>query len=72
MADGNESFTGLGEDEAKEFHGLYLHGMMVFVGVAVLAHLLVWVWRPWIPGSDGYALLEGGKSAVSSLVSMLA
>lgn len=72
MADGNETFTGLSEDEAKEFHGLYLQGMMVFTGVAVLAHLLVWIWRPWIPGADGYALLEGGKSAVSSIVSLLA
>lgn len=71
MAEENDSFTGLSEDEAKEFHGLYLQGMMVFVGIAVVAHILVWAWRPWIPADDGYALLEGGKQLASSLVTML-
>ena len=23
-------------------------------GVAVVAHFLVWLWRPWFPGPEGY------------------
>ena len=46
MAD-NESMSGLTPDEAREFHKFYIQGMALFVGVALVAHLLVWIWRPW-------------------------
>lgn len=71
MAEESGSLTGITDNEAKEFHGLYLQGMMLFVGVAVVAHLLVWLWRPWIPPEEGYALLEGAKSVGSSLMTMI-
>jgi len=71
MAEENDNFTGLSEDEAKEFHGLYLQGMAVFVGIAVVAHILVWAWRPWIPADEGYTLLEGGKQLASNLLTTL-
>ncbi len=41
------SMSGLTPDEAKEFHEFYLKGMMLFVAVAIVAHILVWIWRPW-------------------------
>ncbi|AUB85381.1 light-harvesting antenna LH1, beta subunit [Candidatus Thiodictyon syntrophicum] len=46
----NKSFglSGLTEDEAKEFHGFFSSSMTAFVGVAVVAHILVWAWRPWL------------------------
>ncbi|MBY0582086.1 MAG: light-harvesting protein [Sphingomonas sp.] len=41
-------------DEAKEFHKLFVVSMGFFVLMAVIAHILVWTWRPWFPGTDGY------------------
>lgn len=40
--------TGLTDDEAKEFHGVFTSSMAAFIGVAVVAHVLAWAWRPWL------------------------
>ena len=40
--------TYLTPEEAKEFHKLFITTFMGFTGIAVVAHLLVWVWRPWL------------------------
>ncbi len=45
-------------EEAKEFHKLFLMGFIIFTLIAIVAHFLVWSWRPWIPGPDGYAALQ--------------
>jgi light-harvesting complex 1 beta chain len=39
--------SGLTHSEAQEFHRLFMQGTMGFVAVTLLAHLLIWVWRPW-------------------------
>jgi light-harvesting complex 1 beta chain len=44
----NGSLSGLTEQEAREFHGLFMSGFIGFTAVAVVAHILVWVWRPWL------------------------
>jgi light-harvesting complex 1 beta chain len=54
MAEDNPSWTGLTEDEAKELHEVYVSGAVLFTGVALVAHLLTYIWRPWFPGRDGY------------------
>ncbi|EGK69990.1 Putative light-harvesting I complex, beta subunit [Methyloversatilis universalis FAM5] len=42
---------------------------IVFLVVAIIAHILVWNWRPWLPGSEGYAsLIEGVKAATYSVI----
>lgn len=66
------SLSGLSEGEAQEFHKYYMQGMFIFVAIAVVAHLLVWMWRPWIPPAEGYASLEGVGQTVSALLPMLA
>jgi light-harvesting complex 1 beta chain len=48
------SLTGLTDDQAKELHEIYMRGLTLFTGVAVVAHFLVWLWRPWFPGPEGY------------------
>lgn len=48
------SMSGLTEEEAKEFHGLFMFGFTVFTAVAAVAHFLVWLWRPWLPTIRGY------------------
>ena len=46
--------TYLTPDEAKEFHKLFAVSMGFFTIVAIIAHFLVWQWRPWFPGTPGY------------------
>ena len=41
------SISGLTDSEAKVFHQFYIQGMIGFTAVAVVAHILVWPWRPW-------------------------
>ena len=54
MADGKSSLTGLSDGEAQEFHKLFMQGFIAFTIVAVIAHILAWIWRPWLPGEQGY------------------
>ncbi len=62
----NVSLSGLSEGEAQEFHKFYIQGMTLFVAIAVVAHFLVWMWRPWIPGPEGYASVMDGVNTVAS------
>jgi light-harvesting complex 1 beta chain len=48
MADRNDlSFTGLTDQQAQELHSVYMSGLVLFTIVAVVAHLAVYIWRPW-------------------------
>ena len=47
MENKRSTITGLNEEEAKEFHSLFVTSMIGYVVVAVIAHFLVWQWRPW-------------------------
>ncbi len=58
--------TYLTPEEAKAFHNLFVMSMAFFVGVAVLAHILVWMWRPWFPGTPGY---EATKTSQATTIS---
>lgn len=40
--------TGLTEDQARGFHKVFMSSFMGFTLVAVIAHVLVWMWRPWL------------------------
>jgi light-harvesting complex 1 beta chain len=51
------SLSGLTETEAKEFHKIFVFSFIVFTVIAIIAHFLVWSWRPWIPGPNGYSML---------------
>jgi light-harvesting complex 1 beta chain len=42
------SISGLSDEEAQEFHAFWIQGMLAFTAVAVIAHALVWAWRPWL------------------------
>jgi len=42
------SLSGLTEQEAKEFHGIFMSSFAGFTAIAVVAHILVWMWRPWL------------------------
>jgi len=70
-SESRSSLSGLTEAEAQEFHSLFVGSFLIFTIVAILAHFLVWSWRPWIPGPKGYALLDGATTAVHHALSML-
>jgi light-harvesting complex 1 beta chain len=48
MAERKGSISGLTDEEAQEFHTYYIQGFVGFTAIAVVAHILVWVWRPWL------------------------
>jgi len=43
----DSNLTGLSEEEAHEFHGIFTKSFMGFLVVAIVAHMLAWGWRPW-------------------------
>jgi light-harvesting complex 1 beta chain len=71
MADDRSSLSGLTDAEAKEFHSLFTSSFVAFTVIAIVAHILVWLWRPWIPGPKGWALLDGATTAVQHAISLI-
>ncbi len=66
------SSSGLTDSEAREFHSIFVTSFIVFTVIAIVAHVLVWQWRPWLPGPNGYlptttSLLDGVTVAKSFL-----
>ncbi|MEM9009873.1 MAG: light-harvesting antenna LH1, beta subunit [Pseudomonadota bacterium] len=41
--------TGLTDEQCQELHALFTRGTAIWAGVAAVAHLLVWQWKPWFP-----------------------
>lgn len=71
MSDETSNFTGLSDAEAKEFQRLYVMGFIGFTAIAVVAHILAWMWRPWLPGEKGYTSALESIDTVVQAVSML-
>ncbi len=69
--DRDGSLSGLTEQEAKEFHGIFMTSFIIFTLIAVVAHFLAWQWRPWLPGSGGYAsIINDAKDVVLAALSI--
>ena len=65
------SLSGLTEQEAKEFHGIFMTSFIIFTLIAVVAHFLAWQWRPWLPGAGGYtAIVNDAKDVVLAALSI--
>ena len=69
--DDRSSLSGLTEAEAQEFHSLFVTSFITFIVIAIIAHILAWAWRPWIPGPKGYAMLDGATTAAHHLLSLV-
>ncbi len=63
------SLSGLTEGEAKEFHGIFVTSFIIFTIIAIIAHILVWNWRPWL--GPAASLPEHAKTAALSLFQYL-
>ena len=76
MADDRRAgaLSGLTESEAREFHGIFVTSFLGFTAVAIVAHILAWMWRPWLPPAKGYSaqVIDGATTTFASLVSFLA
>ena len=67
------SLSGLTAAEAREFHRLFVTGFVGFTLVALVAHVLAWLWRPWAPPEGGYsALVDGVTVAMQAVLPYLA
>lgn len=58
--------TYLTDAEAKEVHKLFVASTAFFVLVAVVAHFLVWAWRPWLGAPRPFAASEVIQQADST------
>jgi len=62
------SSSGLSDQGAREFHRLFMMSFIGFTIIAIIAHFLVWQWRPWLPSVEGYAAVTDGLNAVAQSV----
>ena len=67
------SVTGLSEGESREFHKLFLTSFIIFTLIAIVAHFLVWQWRPWLPGPNGYttSMIDAAHGTLNALLTRL-
>lgn len=74
MAEGSSggSLSGLNQNEAREFHAIFVTSFLFFTGIAVVAHFLVWLWRPWFPGEEGYSMINDATEKLSVVMTYLA
>lgn len=72
MSTDRSSLSGLTDTEAQEFHSLFIRSFIIFTGIAVVAHFLAWMWRPWLPSAEGYtSLLEGAQYAAQHFTTLI-
>ncbi|HEU4457704.1 MAG TPA: hypothetical protein VFR90_01105 [Methylibium sp.] len=58
--------------DSLAYRGIFLTSFAVFLVVALLAQVLTWHWRTWLPGAEGEKSLIGGvRSAVYTVMSHL-
>lgn len=61
------TLSGLTEGEAREFNRIFVMSFLGFVVVAIIAHILAWIWRPWgvaAPSTSTGWLLDGAGAHV--------
>lgn len=71
-AEKEQSLSGLTEGEAQEFHRIFMQSFIAFLAIAVIAHILAWIWRPWLPAEGGYQTsMMDGVNQVAQIATML-
>jgi light-harvesting complex 1 beta chain len=61
-----------GETQSLSFYTIFAVSFVVFLAIALVAQLLGWHWRSWLPGAEGVKSLTGGvKAAVYTFMSHL-
>ncbi len=58
--------------DSRAYSGIFVVSFLVFLAVALVAQLLTWKWRPWLPGAEGQkSLFSDVKSSVYTFMSYL-
>jgi light-harvesting complex 1 beta chain len=58
--------------EGKTFWPIFACGFVLFLSIALVAQILGWQWRSWLPGAEGVKSVTGGvKAAVYTFMSHL-
>ncbi len=58
--------------ESISFHTIFAVSFVVFAAIAIVASMLGWHWRSWLPGAEGVKSMTGGvKAAVYTFMSHL-
>jgi light-harvesting complex 1 beta chain len=64
--------SSLTDEEAKALHSNVISVAVVFTAIAVVAHILMWMWRPWIPGTvKGSAGVSDAGGSILTVISTL-
>lgn len=61
------TLSGLTPGEAQEFNRIFVLSFIIFTSIAIVAHILAWLWRPW--GGNYHAAMLDGALAAHQLVS---
>ena len=59
------SLTGLTVPEAKEFNRIFVLSFVLFTAIAIVAHILAWLWRPWGGNYQHVSLLLDGAQTLA-------
>jgi light-harvesting complex 1 beta chain len=60
------------QQESTTYYGIFAVSFVVFFIFALIAQLLTWQWRSWLPGAEEQKSFIGGvKAAVYTLMSHL-
>jgi light-harvesting complex 1 beta chain len=63
---------GLLKEDSSAFAAIFVVGFAMFLFIAVLAQVLGWHWRSWLPGAESVKSMTGGvKAAVYTFMSHL-
>ncbi|MDX2258564.1 MAG: light-harvesting antenna LH1, beta subunit [Hyphomicrobiaceae bacterium] len=49
MANNSLDPNNLTDEQAREIHSGFMSQTIVFIAIAVAAHFLTWIWKPWLP-----------------------
>ncbi len=70
MAEPSRALSGLTDEEAKEFHSGFIMAFITFLVIAIIAHILTWMWRPWLAGAEGHAMIQDAQTVAASAINM--
>mgnify|MGYP000872946235 FL=1 len=63
---------GLLKKDSTAFTAIFVVGFALFLSIAVVAQVLGWHWRSWLPGAESVKSMTGGvKAAVYTFMSHL-
>lgn len=69
--DGMGRGAGLTPEEAKEFHKVFVSSFILFTIIAIIAHFLVWMWRPWGLDRDMAMVGDATQLAANTITTFL-